>query len=515
MRLLFAGTPTVALPALDALLGSEHEVVAVLTRPDAPAGRGRRSAASPVRERAEAAGVPVLAPGSLRDPEVQDEIRALAVDCAPVVAYGGLVPPALLDVPTHGWVNLHFSLLPAWRGAAPVQHALLHGDEVTGATTFRLEAGLDTGPVFGTLTETIRPDDTSGVLLDRLASAGAGLLVATLDGLAAGELLAVPQPTDDVSLAPRLSTEDARVRWDHPALAVDRRIRACTPAPGAWTLLPDGARLKLAPVRLRPEVTHLAPGALEVTRTGVLVGTAGHAVELERGRPGGPAEHGRRGLGPRGATRRGREARMSADERRDRSGRERGRARAEGRTRRTAAAPAARARTGDPARAAAFEVLRQVDGSDAYANLVLPPLLRSRGITGRDAAFATELAYGTLRMRGRYDAILRIAAGRPVDRLDAPVLDVLRLGAHQLLGMRVPAHAAVSETVALTRAVVGAGPAQLVNAALRRVSEQSLAQWLDRLAAEATDETERLAVAQSHPGWVVRALRAGAGRRRA
>ncbi len=198
---------------------------------------------------------------------------------------------------------------------------------------------------------------------------------------------------------------------------------------------------------------------------------------------------------------------MSEDRRRDSAGRQRGQARAEGRTQRSAAAPSGRARAGDPARAAAFEVLRQVDGSDAYANLVLPPLLRSRQISGRDAAFATELAYGTLRMRGRYDAILEIATGRPMAKLDAPVRDVLRLGAHQLLGMRVPAHAAVSETVALTRALVGAGPAQLVNAALRRVSERTVEEWLNKLGESAEDETERLAVAQSHPAWVVRAMR--------
>lgn len=287
MRLLFAGTPTVALPSLEALLASEHEVVAVLTRPDAPAGRGRRTAASPVRERAEEAGIPVLTPATLRDPQAQAEIADLGVDCAPVVAYGGLVPAALLDVPHHGWVNLHFSLLPAWRGAAPVQHALLHGDEVTGATTFRLEEGLDTGPVFGTLTETVRPRDTSGDLLARLADAGAGLLVATLDALATGDLLAVPQPTDDVSLAPRLSPQDGRVRWEHPALAVDRRVRACTPAPGAWTTLPDGSRLKLGPVRPQPEITHLVPGAVEVSRDGVLVGTGTHAVALGEVAPAG------------------------------------------------------------------------------------------------------------------------------------------------------------------------------------------------------------------------------------
>ncbi|MFF1529263.1 methionyl-tRNA formyltransferase [Cellulomonas sp. NPDC058312] len=287
MRLLFAGTPAVALPALDALLASRHEVVAVLTRPDARAGRGRTLTPSPVKERALEAGLEVLTPATLRDPEVQARIAALDVDAAPVVAYGNLVPPAVLDVPRHGWVNLHFSLLPAWRGAAPVQHAIIAGDEVTGATTFRLEAGLDTGPVLGTLTETVRPLDTSGDLLGRLADAGAGLLVSTLDALEDGILAAVPQPAEGVSLAPRLLTEDARVRWEHPAMAVDRRVRGCTPAPGAWTTLPDGARLGLGPVRLAEEVTDLAPGELRAGRAEVLVGTGTHAVRLVEVRPAG------------------------------------------------------------------------------------------------------------------------------------------------------------------------------------------------------------------------------------
>ncbi len=280
MRLLFAGTPEVALPSLARLLASEHEVVAVLTRPDAPAGRGRRLLPSPVSVAAQQAGVDVLTPRSLRDAEAAEQIANLNLDLAAIVAYGGLVPAALLDVPRHGWVNLHFSLLPAWRGAAPVQHALLHGDELTGATTFRLEAGLDTGPVYGTLTEEVRPRDTAGELLGRLAEAGAGLLGATVDGLAAGDLVAIPQPTDDVSLAPRLTTDDARVRWEHPAIAVDRRVRACTPGPGAWTTDPAGARLKLGPVLPRPDADPLAPGALRVSRAEVLVGTATDPVQL-------------------------------------------------------------------------------------------------------------------------------------------------------------------------------------------------------------------------------------------
>jgi methionyl-tRNA formyltransferase len=283
MRLVFAGTPEPALPSLDALLASRHEVVAVVTRPDAPAGRGRTLRPSPVRQRAEGAGLEVLTPESPRDPAFQDRLRELAPDCCPVVAYGALVPQPVLDIPVHGWVNLHFSLLPAWRGAAPVQHAVLHGDEVTGATTFLLEAGLDTGPVLGVTTEEVRPADTSGDLLERLASAGAGLLVATLDGLEDGALVAVPQPSDGVSLAPKIAVADARVEWTAPALRVDRLVRACTPAPGAWTTF-RGKRVKLGRLEVTDEV--LAPG--EVTRQqedGCLVGTGTTAVRLGVVRP--------------------------------------------------------------------------------------------------------------------------------------------------------------------------------------------------------------------------------------
>jgi len=203
------------------------------------------------------------------------------------------------------------------------------------------------------------------------------------------------------------------------------------------------------------------------------------------------------------------------DQRRDARGRQRGAARARGESRRSTVAPSQRRKGTDPARTAAFDVLRQVDGSDAYANLVLPPLLRERGIRGRDAGFATELAYGTLRLRGRYDAILALCLDRPLDRLDAPVLDLLRLGAHQVLGMRVPQHAAVSETVGLARERTGAGSAQLVNAVLRRVARTSLDDWLATLADDTPDPLAALATTQSHPLWIARALRdalAGNGR---
>lgn len=286
MRIVFAGTPEVAVPALDALLGSEHEVVAVVTRPDAPSGRGRKLTPSPVALRAAEAGIETLKPERVKDPEFLDRLRALAPDCCPVVAYGALVPPVALEIPPRGWVNLHFSLLPAWRGAAPVQHSVLAGDEVTGASTFLLEQGLDTGPVFGVLTETVRATDTSGDLLGRLAVAGAGLLVATLDAIADGSARPEPQPADGVSLAPKLSVDDAQVRWDQPAFAIDRRVRACTPAPGAWTTF-RGDRVRLGPVRPQPDAPALPPGEVQVDKAGARVGTSTCPVLLGEVRPAG------------------------------------------------------------------------------------------------------------------------------------------------------------------------------------------------------------------------------------
>jgi len=285
VRCVFAGTPDVAAVALRALLDSRHEPVAVLTRPDARAGRGKELAASPVAVLAREAGLELLQPTSTRDAALAERLAALAPDCAPIVAYGGLIPAGLLDVPRLGWVNLHFSLLPAWRGAAPVQHAVWHGDDVTGATTFRLDEGMDTGPVFGTVTEAVRPDDTSGDLLARLAVTGAGLLIATLDALEEGAVQAVAQ-SGEPSLAPKLGVDDARIRWDHPAVGVDRLVRACTPAPGAWTMVGDD-RLRVQPVRIVADGPQLAPGQIEASRDEVLVGTASAPVRLGLVQPAG------------------------------------------------------------------------------------------------------------------------------------------------------------------------------------------------------------------------------------
>jgi methionyl-tRNA formyltransferase len=279
VRIVFGGTPDVAIPSLDALASSRHDLVAVVTRPDAPSGRGKKLTASPVAQRAAELGIEVLKPQRPRDEEFVARLAELAPDCCPVVAYGALLPQRVLDIPQHGWVNLHFSLLPAWRGAAPVQHAILAGNKTTGATTFRIVLELDAGPVFATVTEPIRPDDTAGDLLHRLSVSGARLLVTTLDGIEDGSLTPTPQPESDgqLSYASKISVDDARIDWKQPADVVDRLIRACFPAPGAWTTF-EGERFKINSARISDAV--LPPGVLDVTKRSVRVGTGTQALAL-------------------------------------------------------------------------------------------------------------------------------------------------------------------------------------------------------------------------------------------
>lgn len=284
MRIIFAGTPEPSVPSLRALVASGHEVVAVVSRPDAPSGRGRRLVASPVAEAAREMGLTVLTPPSLRDAAVQQRLADLRAEAAAVVAYGGMVPAALLA--RHPWVNLHFSLLPRWRGAAPVQRAVLAGDTETGACAFLLEETLDTGPVLATLRRPIGPRETAGEVLDALAAAGASLLVDALDALADGTAVPVPQREEGVTLAPRVSTAEARVPWTEPADVVDRHVRAFTPAPGAWGLLTTGQRMKVGPV-LPTAAAPLPAGVALVTADGVLVGTGTRPVLLQSVSPAG------------------------------------------------------------------------------------------------------------------------------------------------------------------------------------------------------------------------------------
>jgi methionyl-tRNA formyltransferase len=288
VRLVFAGTPETALPSLRRLVDSpRHDVVAVLTRPDAASGRRGKPEPSAVAREALDRGIPLLRPSRPNSAEFVAELSELAPQCCAVVAFGALLGDALLAVPPRGWVNLHFSLLPAWRGAAPVQAAIAAGDPITGATTFQIERSLDSGPVYGVVTETIRPTDTAGELLERLSISGAGLLSTTLDGIADEALIPQPQPADGVSLAPKITVEQARVRWDLPAPVVERRIRAVTPNPGAWTLIGD-LRVKLGPVQLGsgPEAPEsLPPGGIRVERKGVWIGTASDPVRLGQIQP--------------------------------------------------------------------------------------------------------------------------------------------------------------------------------------------------------------------------------------
>ncbi|MET1039176.1 MAG: methionyl-tRNA formyltransferase [Aeromicrobium sp.] len=277
MRIVFAGTPETALPSLEALVASRHDVVAVVTRPDAPVGRGRTLTASPVALAAEAHGIEVLKPTKPSDPEFIARLRELAPDCVPIVAYGALIRREALDIPPYGWINLHFSVLPSWRGAAPVQRAIMAGDEVTGATVFSLVEELDAGPVLGTITELIRDDDTTAELLERLADWGSKLLVDVVDHIEDGDIAAVPQPEDNISFAPKLTTEEGRIDWNRPAFAIDRHIRGCSPAPGAWTTLAtpggEGDRVKIGRATIAEERT-LEPGRLGIGKREVRVGTA-------------------------------------------------------------------------------------------------------------------------------------------------------------------------------------------------------------------------------------------------
>lgn len=289
MRLLFAGTPEVAVPALRLLLDHpSHEVAGVLTRPDALSGRGRHLVSSPVAIAARDAGVEVFTPAKPSEPDFMARLTELKVDCCPVVAYGALFREKALAIPRYGWVNLHFSLLPAWRGAAPVQHAVLHGDDVTGASTFLIGPGLDDGPIFGVVTEPVLPRDTSGDLLSRLSFEGARLLVATMDGIADGSLRARPQAAEGVSHAPKVLVQDARIVFDQPAIAIDRRIRACTPAPGAWAVF-RGDRMALGPVIPSDNEADpvLRPGELLLAKNSLLVGTATVPVTLGDVKPAG------------------------------------------------------------------------------------------------------------------------------------------------------------------------------------------------------------------------------------
>lgn len=278
MRILFGGTPDVAVPSLDAIVAAGHEVVGVLTRKDAPAGRGRKLVASPVSQRAQELGIPVFTPDRVAD--IHDELVALAPDVAPVVAYGQLIRERELAIPARGWINLHFSLLPRWRGAAPVQRAIMAGDEVTGAAVFQLVPELDAGPIYSTLTDQLAPTDTAGVVLERLARKGAQLLVETLAGIEAGAR-PIAQDEEGLTMAAKLSPAEMQLDLARPALELDRIVRGANPQPGAWTTF-RGERLKLLLTSVPEQAEPLEPGQIRVTKKFVELGTGSTPLRVEQ-----------------------------------------------------------------------------------------------------------------------------------------------------------------------------------------------------------------------------------------
>ena len=286
MKLLFAGTPAAAIPSLEALLGSRHELIAVITQPPAPVGRGRQMQESAVSAWAAEHELPVFVFENINDADARNVLTELDFDAVAVVAFGQILSSQTLALAPHGWINVHFSLLPAWRGAAPVQRCIMAGESTTGATTFVLDAGMDTGKIVGQLTTEIGESETAGELLARLAADGAALLVASFDALEDGTAQPRSQADHDVSYAPKILPADANVKWHHPALGISRWIRGCTPEPGAWTTF-DQQRIGIGPVVLATDVVDLAPGELRVTKSAVYVGTGSHAVLLGNVKPAG------------------------------------------------------------------------------------------------------------------------------------------------------------------------------------------------------------------------------------
>jgi methionyl-tRNA formyltransferase len=284
MRLVFAGSPAAAVPTLDALVRAGHDVAAVVTRADAQLGRRRVLTPTPVAARATELGIDVIKANRLND-TVTERVRTIEPELGVIVAYGGLVREPLLSLPRLGWVNLHFSLLPRWRGAAPVQHAILAGDDRTGACVFQLVPELDAGVVYGTLSRPIGPNATAGELLSDLAVDGAGLMTSVVSTLAAGSAHGTPQ-SGTVTFAPKLTLDDARLHWTEPADRVYARQRAMTPEPGAFTSIQD-ARLKVLAARRADDAEPLPPGELRAALGRVLIGTATTPLELVTVQPAG------------------------------------------------------------------------------------------------------------------------------------------------------------------------------------------------------------------------------------
>ncbi len=290
MRVLFAGTPDSAVPVLKYLLDSEHEIVGVLTRPPARSGRGRKLTSSPVAQLAEKAGLPVYTPTTLKDKSQRPDFKALDAEVAVVVAYGLIIPQDLLEVFPHGCINLLYSLLPKWRGASPVQHSRIAGEEITGVTIFRIDEGMDTGPIYAVDPIRVAPQTTADLLLQRLTDTGIKLLPHVLGALETGKAKAHPQPSEGASYAPLLSKADAQIPWNKDASQVANMISAFTSQPGAWTVLPDGSRISIYPVIEMKDHHTLQPGQVRVSKHEVTVGTGSNDVKLTFVTPAGKRE---------------------------------------------------------------------------------------------------------------------------------------------------------------------------------------------------------------------------------
>lgn len=288
MRIVFAGTPALALPSLAALQESEHAIAAVITRPDAPAGRGRSLHPSPVAQYAVDAGIPVLKPRSMRDESFAAQLRELNPEAGCVVAYGGMIPAPVLAIPPHGWFNLHFSLLPQWRGAAPVQRAIWAGDERSGCTVFQLDEGLDTGPIYAQAAYEVNREDSAGEVLDHLAYRGAGLLLEVMNAVAAGTACGRVQDPFEGPHAAKIKVDEARINWQDNAEQIMRQVRACTPDPGAWSEL-DSARIRVHQVRIPTGDSEqmLQPGQVWGDKHHVFIGTGSRPLELLSVQPAG------------------------------------------------------------------------------------------------------------------------------------------------------------------------------------------------------------------------------------
>ena len=448
MRILFMGTPDIAAECLKALYAAGHDICAVYTRRDKPVGRKQVLTAPPVKEVALAHGTPVFQPRTLRDGSEDDTIRALAPELIVVVAYGCILPKSVLEMPRYGCINLHVSLLPKYRGSAPVQWSVLNGDAETGVSIMQMDEGLDTGDVLYCKKITIDPEETSGELFDRVTAVGAEALCETIPQIAAGSLTAVPQQHENATLAPMLNKEMAEFHLTDTAVHIHNWVRGMNPWPGAWFITSGGKKLKVMSSRVAAAHGE-APGTVLATKP-LTVACGEGAIQLLEVVP---------------------EGKKPMDG--------------------TAFAAGLRLKTGDsrlmaanPRAAAVAALVRQEQ--NGFSNLVLDAELKRQKLEGRDKAFASAIFYTVLEHRGTLDYILEQFLPKGLAKLDAPVREILRAALAQARYMQVPVSAAVNEAVKLTRTFKKSSASGLVNAVLRKACGYDLD------AAVFTDEIQRL-----------------------